>query len=397
MINLGFRDIAHNLGRYLATSFGLGLLIGVTLTMAGVYRGMIDDARVIIKNTQADIWVVQKGTLGPYAEPSSLHDDFYRTIRGLPGVAEVGNILYLTMQVSQGPRDVRVMLAGFQPEHIGEPSHFIAGRPISQSHFEAIADEKTGFSVGDRIQIRGKEFTVVGLTQRMVSSGGDPMLFVTLKDAQEIQFLKESEAVQNDRNRLAANPKLNRPGVPGLLEAVEEKLFSNQNVNAILVRVSSGWEAEEVARNIRRWKHFQAYTQEGMQEILIAKLIAMASKQIGLFLVILTIVSGAIVALTIYTMTMGKIKEIAILKLIGTKNRTISGMILQEALGLGIIGFILGKLAATLWAPVFPRYVLLENADSIRAFILSLAICSLASLLAIRAALKADPASAIGG
>ena len=79
MINLGFRDVAHNLGRYLATSVGLGLLIGVTLTMAGVYRGMIDDAKVIIKNTQADIWVVQKGTLGPYAEPSTLHDDFYRT------------------------------------------------------------------------------------------------------------------------------------------------------------------------------------------------------------------------------------------------------------------------------------------------------------------------------
>jgi putative ABC transport system permease protein len=352
---------------------------------------------VIIKNTQADIWVVQKGTLGPYAEPSTLHDDLYRTIKGLPGIAEAGNILYLTMQVRLGPRDVRVMLAGFEPGHLGEPTHFIAGRPIARTHYEAIADEKTGFSVGDRILIRRKEFTVVGLTQRMVSSGGDPMLFVTLKDAQEIQFLKESEAVQNDRSRLAANPRINRPGVPGLLEAVEENLFSNQNVNAVLVRVAPGWEAEAVARNIRRWKHLQAYTQEGMQEILVAKLIALASKQIGLFLVILTIVSGAIVALTIYTMTMGKIKEIAILKLVGTKNRTISGMILQEALGLGIIGFILGKIAATLWAPVFPRYVLLETADAVRAFFLSLIICALASLLAIRAALKADPASAIGG
>ena len=92
-----------------------------------------------------------------------------------------------------------------------------------------------------------------------------------------------------------------------------------------------------------------------MEEILIAKLIATSAKQIGMFLVILTIVSAAIVAFIIYTMTLGKIREIAVLKLIGTRNRTIASMILQQALGLGLIGFVVGKIAATLWAPAFPE------------------------------------------
>ena len=74
-----------------------------------------------------------------------------------------------------------------------------------------------------------------------------------------------------------------------------------------------------------------------------------------MFLVILAIVSAAIVAFIIYTMTLGKIREIAVLKLIGTRNRTIAGMILQQALGLGVIGFVVGKIAATLWAPIFPE------------------------------------------
>ena len=52
-------------------------------------------------------------------------------------------------------------------------------------------------------------------------------------------------------------------------------------------------------------------------------------------------------------MTLGKIREIAVLKLIGTRNRTIAGMILQQALGLGLIGFVVGKVAATIWAPIF--------------------------------------------
>jgi len=101
-----------------------------------------------------------------------------------------------------------------------------------------------------------------------------------------------------------------------------------------------------------------------MEEILVAKLIATAARQIALFLVILAVVSAAIVAFIIYTMTLGKMKEIAVLKLIGTRDRTIAAMILQEALGLGVIGFFVGKFAASLWAPVFPKYVLLETNDA---------------------------------
>ena len=46
---------------------------------------------------------------------------------------------------------------------------------------------------------------------------------------------------------------------------------------------------------------------------------------------------------------------------------------------------------------MFPKYVLLETGDALRAFVLTLVICLLASVLAIRTALKIDPAEAIGG
>jgi putative ABC transport system permease protein len=397
VINLAARDIGNQFGRYLLTGLGLGLLIGVTLTMAGVFRGMVDDGMVLISSTGADLWVVQQNTLGPYAEPSTLHDDVYRTIAGLPGVAEATNVTYLNMQVRRGSKDVRVLIAGIVPGQLGAPNHLIAGRPITRSHYEAVADIKSGFELGEKIRIRRNDYTVVGITRRMVSSGGDPMVFIPLKDAQEAQFLKDNDAIANDRDRLAANPQLNRPGVPGLLDAVEASQFSNHNVNAVLVRVKAGWDARQVADNIKRWKRLQAYTKDEMVDILISKTIATATKQIGMFLVILAAVSAAIVALIIYTMTMGKIKEIAVLKLVGTPNRTISGMILQEALGLGVIGFVAGKVAATLWGPAFPKYVLLENADAGRAFVLTMLICLLASILGIRAALRVDPASAIGG
>lgn len=397
MISLAGRDILHSWSKFVLTGIGLGLLIGVTLTMAGVYRGMVDDAKALLNNSGADLWVVQQDTQGPYAESSSIHDDVYRSLLSLSGVARAANVTYLTMQVRLDNTDVRAMVVGFEPGQPGEPGYLIAGRHITRNHYEAVADIKTGFQLGDIIRIRRHDYQVVGLTKRMVSSGGDPMVFIPLKDAQEAQFLKDNDAILNERARTAANPTLNRPGVPGLLEAIQASQNANRNVNAVLVQVASGSKPETVANDVRRWKHLEAFTRVQMEEILVAKLIATSARQIAMFLVILAVVSAAIVAFIIYTMTLGKIREIAVLKLIGTRNRTIAGMILQQALGLGLIGFLVGKVSATAWAPFFPKYVLLEPGDAARGFVVVMVICALASTLAIRAALRVDPATAIGG
>ena len=397
MISLAGRDILHSWSKFVLTGIGLGLLIGVTLTMAGGYRGMVDDAKALLNNSGADLWVVQQDTQGPYAESSSIHDDVYRSLLSLSGVARAANVTYLTMQVRLDNTDVRAMVVGFEPGQPGEPGYLIAGRHITRNHYEAVADVKTGFQLGARIRIRRHDYRVVGLTKRMVSSGGDPMVFIPLKDAQEAQFLKDNDAILNERARTAANPTLNRPGVPGLLEAIQASQNANRNVNAVLVQLSPGSQPETVANEVRRWKHLQAFTRVQMEEILVAKLIATSARQIAMFLVILAVVSAAIVAFIIYTMTLGKIREIAVLKLIGTRNRTIAGMILQQALGLGLIGFLVGKVSATVWAPFFPKYVLLEPGDAVRGFVVVMVICALASTLAIRAALRVDPATAIGG
>jgi putative ABC transport system permease protein len=48
------------------------------------------------------------------------------------------------------------------------------------------------------------------------------------------------------------------------------------------------------------------------------------------------------------------------------------------------------------WAPFFPKYVLLEPGDAARGLLVVMVICALASTLAIRIALRVDPATAIG-
>ena len=400
MISLAGRDILHAWGKFVFTGVGLGLLIGVTLVMAGLYRGMVDDGKVLLDNSGADLWVVQRDTLGPYAESSSIHDDLYRTILAMPGVSQAANVTYLTMQVRKGASDVRAMVVGIAPGLPGVtpgwPAYLVAGRQITRGHYEAVADVATGFQLGDRLTIRRNQYTVVGLTRRMVSSSGDPMVFIALKDAQQAQFLKDNDAIWQERRRTAADPELNRPGAPDILGTVNALQVANPYVNAVLVTLKPGHSADVVADSIRRWKRLTVYTRDQMEQILVGKLIATSAKQIGMFLVILAIVSAAIVAFIIYSLTMDKIREIAVLKLIGTRNRTIAAMILQQAIALGVIGFAVGKISATFSAPVFPKYVLLIPRDSIAGFLAVLAICVLASLVAIRIALKVDPAQAIG-
>ena len=401
MISLAGRDIAHAWGKFVFTGMGLGLLLGVTLVMAGVYRGMVDDGKALLDNSGADLWVVQRDTLGPYAEPSSIPDDTDRALLAMPGVAEATNVTYLTMQVRHGNRDVRAMIVGIAPGDAwgapGWPPSLVAGRRLSRGHYEAIADAAAGLRLGETVRIRRTDYTVVGLTRRMVSSSGDPMIFVALKDAQEAQFLKDNDAIVQGRQRTAANPSLNRPGVLGLLEAVTAAQGSSNAVNAVLVRLRPGADADEVAESVRRWRRLTAYTRPEMEDILVGKLIATSAKQIAMFLVILATVSAAIVAFIIYTLTMDKIREIAVLKLIGTRNRTIASMILQQALALGVIGFAVGRITASFSAPLFPKYVLLVPQDSVTGLFIVLAICAIASTVAIRMALRVDPAEAIGG
>ena len=130
MINLAGRDILHSWGKFVLTGLGLGLLIGVTFTMAGVYRGMVDDAKALLNNSGADLWVVQKDTQGPYADVQ--HSRRCGAHFGMPGV---GSRMSPTSPCRcASNREMRVMLVGFEPGKPGEPAY---RRAPSRSHYGA--------------------------------------------------------------------------------------------------------------------------------------------------------------------------------------------------------------------------------------------------------------------
>lgn len=377
MINLAQRDIAHSMGKFITTALGVGMLIGVVLIMIGVYRGMVHDAMIVPNDLGAELWVVQKDTLGPFAENSRLHEDLKYALKGLSGIREVHPLTFQSVQIPKEDKEIRVFALGYEALSGYLPFRLMEGRAIRVPQQEIIVDSKTGLNLGDSVLLGRETYTVVGRTHKAVSSGGDPMVYLDLNEAQELQFLFSNEQIRNDRIRGGSS--------------------STSMVNTFVLNVHQGFDPSEVARQIERWKHQKVYTADQQETILTKNLIERSAKQIGLFTVILLIVSSVIISLIIYTMTIGKIKEIAILKLIGAPNSVITKMIGQQSVLLGIMAFIGGNIFAHASADIFPKTIILVPSDALKLLVVVIVVSILASLSGIRTALRIDPASAIGG
>ena len=383
MINLAYRDIRHSLLKFIITAMGVGMLFGIVLIMIGVYRGMVIDAQSLLNDIGVDLWIVQEDTLGPFAQSSRVHEDLKDTIKVNPNIAKASALAFLSIQIKTPNGELeRVYSIGYDP--FGDikainPKRIIEGRAIQKSHYEIVVSKKLGFSLGDRLKLGRHIYTVVGITKGVVSSGGEPAIFLSLKDAQELQFLYSNARIRNDRAR-------------GMNVSGDTHL-----VNAIVAKTLPGVDVDRVANDIRRWKHLGVFTQKEQKELLTENVIASAKKQIGMFTAILILVSSIIIALIIYTMTLEKIKEISIMKLVGLRNSTIIKMIMQETIVLGVLAFLFGNMFAHLIWDKFPKRVVLETPDAVSLFGVILTASIVASLFAVYKAIKADPRSAIGG
>jgi putative ABC transport system permease protein len=381
MIHLAKEDIRHTLGKFIVTAMGVGMLLGIVLIMIGVYRGMIADARVILDDLDVDLWVVQENTLGPFAEASRVHEDLKYTLRGYQAIDKSEAITFQNLQIPYANKKLTVFAIGY--DIYGDinpinPKRLIAGRTLKSDHYEIVVSDKTNYKLGDTMQLGRDIYTVVGITHGTVASGGDPLVYISLKDAQILQFTYTNKRIQTDRARGIINKDAHL-------------------VNAIIATLKPTYKVDTTAAEIRTWLHKSVYTRQQQSDVLTKYVVEKASKQIGLFTVILIGVATIIISLIIYTMTLEKMKEISIMKLIGLPNSTIVKMIVEETLLLGIFAFIFGNIFSHLIYTKFPKNVVLEAPDALTLFVIVVIASVVASFVGVRKVISADPRAAIGG
>lgn len=398
-MNLAVRDIRHHLARFVLTTVGIGLLLMIVMGMGGIYRGLITEATLLVDRIGADLWLVQGNTRGPFAEISRVAANLEDRARAVPGVVGARRFVSHTVQRAHHGRPLRIVVQGLSwPEDRGAWLPLVAGRPLGQAHYEMIADRTLGLALGETIQLGKDHYTVVGLTQGMVGSGGDGLGFFSVADAQAIQFDEPPEAVRLER--AARFERVTRTDLgrvqPALAErgagpAADIPALGRPLVSAVMVTLAPGADPAAVAEAFSRWPDVTVYTTAAQRDLLLSGMVDKARRQLGLFRVLLVIISAIIMALIIYTLTLDKLHDIAMLKLIGARNRVIVGLILQQSLLIGALGYGLAWWLGQYAFPRFPRLVVIETADLLALAAIVLAISVLASLLGIGKALRVEP------
>ena len=398
-MNLAVRDIRHNAGRFAFTTVGIGLLLMIVMGMGGIYRGLIHEATLLVDRVGADFWIVQGSTRGPFAEISRIPATLEDRVRAVPGVARARRFVSHTIQREHNGRPLRMVVQGLSwPDDRGDWVPLVAGRPLQQAHFEMIADQSLRLPLGSRIRLGKDSYEVVGLTRGMVGSSGDGLTFFTVSDAMAIQFDEPGEAVRLERAARRARVESVDLGrlQPLLLDRAAGlssgiPAFAPPQVSAVLVTLQPGADEAAVRRTLANWPDITVYSTQEQKDLLLSGMVDKARRQLGLFRALLIIISTIIIALIIYTLTLDKIRDIALLKLIGARNTVIGGLILQQSLLMGAFGYVLAWWIGRYAFPYFPRLVLIDPSDLASLALIVVVISTLASLLGIWKALRVEP------
>jgi putative ABC transport system permease protein len=397
-VDLAVKDVRRHLGKFLAVIAGVGLLITIVLIMNGIFRGNTADGVWLIENTATDLWVVEYGRGGPFNEQSRIPEEVWKSVAATPGVALASPFISYAVQRELGGRESQFTIIGYDPfGGLGGPGRIVAGRPIMHARYEAVADAKLGLRLGDRVRLGVHDFAIVGITRKGVDSGGNPLMYLSLPDAQEVLYQQDNRA--RESARAAELARLRRAGYT---EAQAERALlllqgDSDTVNAILVQLAPGADARAVARTIEEWLYLSVYTTAQQRALVTEGRLKKMTATLGLFRTLLLIVSLVIIALLIYVLTVEKIKAIATLKLIGASNWVIVRLIFEQSMVLTLSSFVFAWVVVTATQERFPRTLVLLPRDTLITFAVLLVGGALASLVGIVHALRTPPSLALGG
>jgi putative ABC transport system permease protein len=401
-MNLALRDVRGHLARFIGTAAGLGLLLSVVIAMQGIYAGLVDDATILTRAMQADLWIVQRDTRGPFAEASRLDPSVEARAAAVPGVRSARPYTYQLIQREERGAVMRIALVGLGwPDDPGRSLPLVRGRRLQQPHGEMIVDASLGLGIGESVVLADESYRVVGLTKNALTSGGDSVAFMSVADTQLVAYDQPAEATVLERQRVVERLRrtdLGR-GQPALEELATDPRWrapalASPPVAAVLIDADPHRLAE-VREIMQGWGEVSVYSQKEEEALLLGGVVQRARMQIGLFTLILTTTAAVIAMMVMYNLTLEKTHDLAVLKLMGAPRPRLLGLVLQQAWLLGAVGYAVAFAIGELFFPLFPRRVLITPTISLIAPLATLAIVTLASMLGLGHVMRIDPARAL--
>lgn len=346
MWTITLRDLQFRRRQFAIAVVGAGLAFGLTLVLTGMSAGFRHEARETVGVVGADAWVLQRGVSGPFTSdspmPATVADRIAGVERAEPLVT-FGHVARL-----QGADDRNVTVIGHSIGALGDP---IWGRGgASPARGRAVVDERLEVDRGDTFTLASRTMQVERVVSNRTAFGGQPIVFVSLQEAQEIAF--------DGRSLASAIVTSGTPGrvPPGFA------VVSNADVRDDLLQPLDG-----------------------------------AVGSIDLTRLLMWILAVVIIAAVTYLSALERLRDFAVLKAVGGTSRKLMLSLSMQAVLASLLAAVLGVAVAQALKPTFPLPVVIESDAYIALPVAAVVIGVLASLAAMRRAMKVDPALAFSG
>jgi putative ABC transport system permease protein len=376
-MRLAWSNITHDRVRFAVTVLGISCAVFLMIFQGSILLGFLRAASKIIDSTGADLWIAGRGVqCFEFAVP--IERRFADLARGIPGVRNTRRICISLVQFRKiDGSQQQVALIGADTDSgarlpIPPLAGSAAGSPSGSSMTvgpQAVVVDSSNAEMLDiplrlplDVEINNQRARVVGRTSGFGSFLGSPYVFTSYSDASRYV------------------------GLPA-----DQTMF-------ILVHVQPGFEIERVKRELQaRLPSVEVSTREEFSRR--AQIYwtsqtgaggaILAAAVLGFFIG-LTVVSQAI-----YSTTMEHIEEFATLKALGASSGYMVRVIVAQALLAGLAGYLLGVLITNpMIRAARPHIPWISTPWWLPAGVIvpALAMCALASILSVKAAITVEPA-----
>lgn len=351
MIRIALRDLQWRSRRVAIAVVGASLVLALALVMSGLSAGFDNESARTVSLARATAWIVDAGGTGPFLQPSPLPETTVAAVVGQVGENHAAPIVFGRQSIRRGNRTVigeheHVNLVGAVPGRLGSPK-VRSGRAIERAT-DAVVDQSLGLKPGADIILGTTKFRVVGTVAGARLLAGVPNVYVSLSDAQAMTFRGQ---------RLATTVVVDRPIEP----PPGTKILTNADA-----------------------KH------DGLRPVVNAQ------KTIAMVRSLLWFVAALIVGSVVYLSVLERTKDVAVLKGMGARSRSLAGSVAMQAAVLGLCASFLGVGIALLIAPAFPLSAEIPFNAVTTLPLVAIAVGVLASLGAARRLFTIQPALAFG-
>ena len=342
IISYSFNGIKEQKLRSWLTIIGIVLGVATVLSLVAIGDGVTDDINSQLEAFGANSLMVlpfanTMGYMGGFTRgsPSSgkLYDRDFDDLKTLQGISEAMRAVYGQADVSYKDKTFNIMIYGVDKrflEYFEDTMGIESGRYFEDNERNVVvlandaANELFGkdkVAVGNRININGKDYRVVGILEKIgtsLSAGDDLAIYLPFEDGRR---------------------------------ALSDQILENE-ISMIQLEIEPGLDVKEMEEKITQRLYYLHKVNEDTKDFSIMSsefvkdMVNQITGSLTLFLLLISSISAVVggigISNTMFMSVLSKTTEIGVLKSIGAKRNDILLIFISQAAIIGLVGGIIG-------------------------------------------------------